>query len=82
MEEEDWKHHKAYDDYLHAVEEMLEHTETEWAPWTMVPATDRHATRIQVFETLVSRLDEALERAGHGVPEEAQTEIIDEYEED
>ena len=32
---------------------MLERTESEWGPWTIVEATDRYWTRIAVFETII-----------------------------
>ena len=60
----DWKRHRDYDKYLTAVEEMLEHTESEWAPWTIVEATDRYWTRIAVFETIIRALDAAIARRG------------------
>jgi polyphosphate kinase 2 (PPK2 family) len=41
---------------------MLERTEAEWAPWTIVEATDRQWTRIKVFETIVQRMEQALAR--------------------
>jgi AMP-polyphosphate phosphotransferase len=55
----DWKRHKQYDTYLVAVEEMLERTESEWGPWTIVEATDRYWTRIAVFETIIRALKAA-----------------------
>jgi len=67
--EEDWEHHRQYDEYLLAVEEMLERTETEWGPWTIVEATNRWWARAKVFNTIVNALDERLKEAG--VPTEA-----------
>jgi polyphosphate kinase 2 (PPK2 family) len=61
--DEDWEHHRNYDEYLLAVEEMLERTETEWGPWTIVEATNRWWTRVKIFNTIIdaltTRLDEA-----------------------
>ena len=54
---EDDAQHKAYKKYLAAVEEMLARTEAPQAPWTIVPATDRYATRLKVMETLVQTLE-------------------------
>lgn len=70
VEAEDWRHHEAYDDYLLAVEEMLERTESECGPWTLVEATDRRWTRIKVLETVICRMEEGLVRHGCEVPEE------------
>ncbi len=48
------EHPKAF---ARAVEDMLGRTESEYAPWTLVAATDRNWTRVKVFETVISRLE-------------------------
>ena len=68
VEPEDWEHHARYDDYLVATEEMLERTESEWGPWTLVEATDRRWVRFKVFETLIREMEEGLARHGYEVP--------------
>lgn len=78
VDPEDWEHHERYDEYLAATEEMLERTETEWGPWTIVGATDRYWTRVTVFETLVRTLEATLEAAGHEIepaPAEEDAEV-------
>jgi polyphosphate kinase 2 (PPK2 family) len=67
---EDWEHHRKYDEYLLAVEEMLEQTETEWGPWTIVEATDRRWARVKIFQTIIRRLEEALKEGGVELPPE------------
>lgn len=62
VEPEDWEHHAKYDEYVRAIEEMLERTETEWGPWTIVEATDRQHTRIKIFETIIQRLEYRLQQ--------------------
>jgi polyphosphate kinase 2 (PPK2 family) len=57
---EDWEHHRKYEDYLVAVEEMLERTDTEWGPWTIVEATSRWYARRKIFETIIRRLEDGL----------------------
>ena len=66
--EEDWEHHGKYGEYLIAVEEMLERTETEWGPWTIVEATNRWWARAKVFSTIINALDTRLK--GIGAPVE------------
>jgi hypothetical protein len=51
-----------------AIEEMLERTDTEWGPWTIVEATDRRWARVKIFETIIRRLEEALEKRGLPLP--------------
>ena len=76
VEPEDWKHHEEYDEYLLAVEEVLERTETEFGPWTLVEATDKYWTRIKIFTTLVSRMEEHLATHGFEVPEVGKTTMM------
>ncbi|MFZ0706822.1 MAG: hypothetical protein WAM71_14545 [Candidatus Korobacteraceae bacterium] len=57
---DDWARHKKYDQYLAATEEMLELTESEYAPWTIVPATSKSFTRKYVFQTIISALEKQL----------------------
>ncbi len=54
---EDWDHHRRYDDWLMAYEELFERTETEWGPWTIVEATDRRHTRVKIYETIIRALE-------------------------
>lgn len=62
--EEDWEHHRKYDQYLLAVEEMLERTETEWGPWTIVEATSRWWARVKIFNTIINALTTRLDEVG------------------
>jgi hypothetical protein len=55
--DEEQREHKRYARYEEAVEEMFARTESEFAPWTIVAATDRRWTTIQVFETIIERLE-------------------------
>ena len=65
---EDWEHHSKYDDYLLAVEEMLERTNTEWGPWTIVEATDRYWTHVKIFQTIIAALEELRAEATASLP--------------
>ena len=57
---EDWKRHERYGEFLEAAEEMLERTESEYAPWTIVEATCRRYARRKVFQTVIAALEKAL----------------------
>lgn len=61
---EDWEHHKHYDDWLLAYEEAFERTESEWAPWTIVEATDRRFTRVKIYQTVINTLEQRLKALG------------------
>ena len=64
----DWEHFRRYDDYLLAVEEMLERTDTEWGPWTIVEATSSRYAHFKVLDRLIARLDHALEEVAPLAP--------------
>jgi polyphosphate kinase 2 (PPK2 family) len=71
VQPEDWEHHRKYGQYVVAIEEMLERTDSEWGRWTIVEATDRRWARVKIFETIIARLEEALQDRGLPLPEPA-----------
>jgi len=58
--DEDWRNRDKWNDYLTAVDEMLQRTSTEYAPWTIVEAVDKPFARIKVIETVKTRIEAAL----------------------
>ncbi len=56
----DWNRNKKYDQYMIAVEEMLELTESEFAPWTIIEATSKWHARKKVFETIIDAMEARL----------------------
>ncbi len=59
---EDWKHHKQYDEYLEATEEMLAKTDTGFAPWTVVEAHNKRFATVKIFKTLIDSLEYKIEQ--------------------
>ena len=57
---EDWRNRKKWDDYEHAVCDMIDRTSIEVAPWTLVEANDKYHARIKVLKTLCDRLEAGL----------------------
>ncbi|HUA63405.1 MAG TPA: UDP-galactose-lipid carrier transferase [Verrucomicrobiae bacterium] len=72
VQDEDWQHHRKYEKYARATEDMFSRTETEWAPWTIVEATDLRWARVRVFETIVRKFEESLQQRGAAVPPEPE----------
>ncbi len=68
VQAEDWEHHRKYDQYLLAIEEMLAQTDTEWGPWTIIEATDRRWARIKIYDVLIRRLEQGLISRGKELP--------------
>ncbi|HSC76038.1 MAG TPA: polyphosphate:AMP phosphotransferase [Pseudomonadales bacterium] len=58
--EEDWRNRKKWPEYEWAVNDMVDRTSTEHAPWTLVEAEDKRYARIKVLKTIVRRLENIL----------------------
>jgi len=59
--DEDWRNREKWDDYAHAVCDMVERTSTGRSPWTLVEANDKNYARVKVLRTLCDRLERVLE---------------------
>lgn len=64
LTEEDWRNREKRGEYEEAVIEMLERTDSSFAPWIIVEANDKKYARIKVLETVVDRIDLALKERG------------------
>jgi len=60
LTDEDWRNRGKWDEYSHAVCNMVERTSTEIAPWTLVEANDKYFARIKVMKTICDRLEKEL----------------------
>lgn len=69
LTEEDWRNREKRGEYEEAVIEMLERTDSSFAPWILVEANDKKFARVKVLETVVSRIDLALKELGIEVPQ-------------
>ncbi len=58
--DEDWRNRAKLPRYLEAVSDMIRHTSTPYAPWTLVEADDKHFARVKVLETTVRALEAGL----------------------
>ena len=61
LTDEDWRNRDRRRDYEEAVDDMLQYTSTQLAPWTLVEGDDKRFARVKVLETLCERLAEALD---------------------
>jgi AMP-polyphosphate phosphotransferase len=60
LTDEDWRNRGKRKQYGKAVEEMLARTDTEWAPWTVVPAESKRYARVFVMEHVIEAMRQAL----------------------
>ena len=56
----DEKRNKSYEKYKAMNEEMLEKTETAYAPWVIVEAEDRRFATVKIYTEVIRRLKEAI----------------------
>ena len=58
----DWRRNEEYDAYLQVNEEMLAKTDTDFAPWTIVEATDKRYAAVKIYKTVIKALEATVER--------------------
>ncbi|MDP4176755.1 MAG: polyphosphate:AMP phosphotransferase [Bacillota bacterium] len=60
---DDWKHHEQYEKYIKITEEMIEKTDKDYAPWTIIEGNDRKFAEVKVFTSIILNLENAINAA-------------------
>lgn len=60
--DEDWRNREKWHEYELAVHDLVTHTSTAYAPWTLVAGNDKRYARIQILKTFCDRLEDALKK--------------------
>ncbi len=60
--EDDWRNRDKWTQYVDAVNDMVDRTSTEIAPWTLIEANDKRFARVKVLRTLNEALEAAFAR--------------------
>jgi AMP-polyphosphate phosphotransferase len=68
LTDEDWRNRKKRKHYTAAVEEMLERTDTQWAPWYLVEGDSKKTARVKVVETVNAALEAGMRAQGVDPP--------------
>jgi polyphosphate:AMP phosphotransferase len=55
-----WDFHHNYDTYLPLIDEFIEKTDSDYAPWHIIEATDRKYAIFKVYSYLVKTLDKCI----------------------
>ncbi|MDO5410472.1 MAG: polyphosphate:AMP phosphotransferase [Lachnospiraceae bacterium] len=63
VKSEEIEHNKHYKRYLNICQDMLSHTESSFAPWTIVEATDRRFAALKIMKHVADVLEAALKKA-------------------
>ena len=58
--DEDWRNRDKWDQYEDAVNEMLQKTSTEYAPWHILESVDKKYARIKALRIVVEELEKVL----------------------
>lgn len=56
----DLKRNRNYEKYFVEYDKMLEYTNTEYAPWTVINSDNKYRTVCEVFKTIISAVDSKL----------------------
>lgn len=67
-----WNVHRHYDDSLPLIDDFIERTGTECAPWTLVEATDRKYTILKIYATVVRTLEKRVTAEKDGKQKKAK----------
>ena len=60
---DDWRNRDKWSLYVDAVNDMVDRTSTEIAPWTLIEANDKRFARVKVLRTINEALEAAFERS-------------------
>lgn len=58
--DEDWRNREKWDLYIEASHDMIEKTNTDYAPWLIVPADNKKSARIEVLKYIIKKCEEVL----------------------
>lgn len=66
VSEDDLRRNKDFDLYKEMNDEMLEYTDTAYAPWTIVESMDREFATVKIYTAVIEALKAALRRKAEG----------------
>jgi AMP-polyphosphate phosphotransferase len=69
LTDEDWRNRGRRQAYARAIEQMLEETDRENAPWTLVEGDSKRYARVKVIETVIAAAEDGMRRHGMTVPD-------------
>jgi polyphosphate kinase 2 (PPK2 family) len=58
--DEDWRNREKWDLYEEAIDEMMQKTNTEFAPWYVLESNDKKYARIKALKTVIKEIEKRL----------------------
>jgi polyphosphate kinase 2 (PPK2 family) len=68
LTDEDWRNRGRRRAYNRAIEQMLEETDREYAPWTLVEGDSKQYARVKVVNTVIAAIEDGMRRHGMKLP--------------
>jgi polyphosphate kinase 2 (PPK2 family) len=68
LTDEDWRNRAKRPAYEKAVDEMLDRTDTELAPWIVVEGDSKRFARVRVIECVIALIEDGMRRHGFEPP--------------
>ena len=68
LTDEDWRNREKREQYIEAVEEMVEETDRGCAPWRVVPAESKRFARVETIRLVNEEIEAGMRRAGQEPP--------------
>lgn len=64
LTDEDWRNREKFNLYMEAADEMFAKTNTENAPWCLIPGNDKFYARVQVLKEAVAQIETQITKRG------------------
>lgn len=61
VKSKDWKRNRQYKDYLETCQEMIETTNHDFAPWTVIDTKDSKKAALDLYSIVMAKLEEAID---------------------
>jgi polyphosphate:AMP phosphotransferase len=71
-----WEFHYHYETHFSLIDEFIEKTNNDEAPWQIVEATDRNYTIHKIYSTLIKKIEKRLDESGAGIDESKKLKKI------
>lgn len=78
----DLERNAAYDEYQAMMEEMLQKTDTDFAPWTIVEATDKRFATVKIYTAVIKALAAQIEKVQKEKARDMAAKALEEMQED
>lgn len=78
----DWERNAHYEEYQQMMDEMLQKTDTDYAPWTIIEATDKRFATAKIYAAVIRAMAAQVEKVQKEKAKEAAAQVIEEMEQD